>query len=594
MTVKIESGYTLPNSKFPRILHKGNQYPIRVITASDEETNYPASVVDNGDTVDRWRPFANDVDSPSDFSASDWTATRVTVGADGQTITETAVGSTHFIEQAFTFTAVEHVVSARVKLVRGGRYQFRIQANDGTVTRYQSYDLSVPSLTSSQSVSNGNIVDLGNDEFLLTVYFSPNAGTGHIRFYTMDDGGLTSYTGDDTVPAVQLLEYVTHKSQATLELQTYDNKEADCFAVAAHNLGSRAGRIQFEYKSTSRTNLLPWSEGMAANWSANNTPTGTDGQPALDGNKTATQVSTSVASSGYYETATISGAVDVTGSIFVKYVSGDPEIRITLEGGTTFPGGSFGIRMNCQTGEFVANINTPDGYSITDFGDGWFRVTVTKAASATGTAFFVVYSQTSSAQTWLMWAGQMEEAAAATPYIPTFGSSASSEWYRIDGWLLPTDDSPIMLLFTALDQEEWRVVVDRGPLPEIGVVRLGSALQMQRPFYGGATVGAMDRNTVVTGNISGSGQLLGRSKKRTTLNTEYPFQNLTYAWVRDNLDGPNGLIQAMETEPIFAAWRPSETQDVDYIMRGEAQPPQAQGVRNLWSFSFSGEAHSYE
>ena len=117
---------------------------------------------------------------------------------------------------------------------------------------------------------------------------------------------------------------------------------------------------------------------------------------------------------------------------------------------------------------------------------------------------------------------------------------------------------------------------------------------MERPFYGGNTPTRLSRMTEVIGNISGSGELLGRSKKRTTLNSSYAWNNLTYSWVRTNLDGPTGLIQSVETEPFFIAWRPSETEDVDYVMQAEVTPPQALGIRDLYSFSISGTVHSYE
>lgn len=410
---------TLPNGKFPRILHKGNQLPLRSITASDEVADYPASAVDSGDTVDRWRPFANGLASPSDFSGSEWTVFNLTLGADGQTLAETTATDEHYVFQSYTFSAaIEHVTSVRVE--KQSIPEIAIRVSDGT-DNYTVYFNLLTETVSLESFASGEIVDLNDGTLLLRIIYTPAAAAGGVYFRASNGETTASYTGS-TDNTIKLLEGVTHPSQATLDLQTYSTQQADCFAIAAHNLGSGAGRITFEHDR-----------------------------------------------------------------------DGD------------------GVYYPLQTVE-------------------------------------------------------------------------------------PSDDSPILLLQDAggVTAENWRITVDRGVLPEIGVVRLGNALQMERPFYGGATVGRMTRNTSTTGNISGSGQLLGRSKRRTTLTTNYPFQNLSYAWVRDNLDGPNGLIQSVETEPFFAAWRPSETQDVDYVMRGQASPPQAQGVTDLWSFSISGEAHSYE
>lgn len=168
-----------------------------------------------------------------------------------------------------------------------------------------------------------------------------------------------------------------------------------------------------------------------------------------------------------------------------------------------------------------------------------------------------------------------------------------STWTNVSPSISPTDDSPIFVIFTSQTRQRWRLNITAGT-PEIGVIKFGTALQMERGFYGGHTPTRMNRATEVIGNISGSGELLGRSKKRTTLRSGYAWENLTYAWVRANLDGPTGLIQSVETEPCFVAWRPGETQDVDYVMQAEPTPPQAQGLRDFFTFSMTGVAHSYE
>ena len=172
-------------------------------------------------------------------------------------------------------------------------------------------------------------------------------------------------------------------------------------------------------------------------------------------------------------------------------------------------------------------------------------------------------------------------------------SNGDATWTTI-GSVSPTDDSPILFFFDPITSDEWRIQVSVGDTPEIGVFRIAKALQMERPFYGGFAVPRMARNTVVRGNISGSGELLGRSKERTTLRSQYQWNHLSYDWVRANLDGTSGLIQSAESEPLFVAWRPSVTQDVDYVMRSSSDAPTAMGLTDLWTFGISGEAYSYE
>jgi hypothetical protein len=172
--------------------------------------------------------------------------------------------------------------------------------------------------------------------------------------------------------------------------------------------------------------------------------------------------------------------------------------------------------------------------------------------------------------------------------------SDNNDTWTVLGTLSPTDDSPIMFLHEGITSSRWRITVDRGALPEIGVMRVGAALQMERPFYAGFTPARMSRRTEITGNISGSGELMGRSKRRTILNSSYSWTNLTYAWVRTNLDTPSGLIQSAEIDPLFVAWRSSVTQDVDYVMRASVQAPATTGQRDLMTFGMEGEVHSYE
>ena len=158
----------------------------------------------------------------------------------------------------------------------------------------------------------------------------------------------------------------------------------------------------------------------------------------------------------------------------------------------------------------------------------------------------------------------------------------------------PTDNGPILFLFDTKTSATFRITGSGSAKPTIYNVMIGNPLVMERPFYAGFTPARMNRGTEVIGNLSGSGELLGRSIKRSVLFANYAWQNLTYSWVRSNLDGTSGLIQSVEAKQAYVAWRPSEVGDVDYLMRAATTPPASQGVRNLWSFGLSGEVHSYE
>ena len=158
-----------------------------------------------------------------------------------------------------------------------------------------------------------------------------------------------------------------------------------------------------------------------------------------------------------------------------------------------------------------------------------------------------------------------------------------------------TDDSPIFAIFEPETRQEWRLRISGGTAPEIGVVKFGLALQFERPFYAGFKPSRMARRTTTTGNMSEGGEFLGRSKIRSSVATDYSWRNLTYAWVRANLDGPTGLIQSIETEPFFFAWRSSSEEDVDFSWTTRpVSPPTLSGTRKLVDFSFQAEGYGYE
>jgi len=173
--------------------------------------------------------------------------------------------------------------------------------------------------------------------------------------------------------------------------------------------------------------------------------------------------------------------------------------------------------------------------------------------------------------------------------------SNSDDTFTAIETVTPTNDSPILFFFDTVTSSRWRITVDRGVLPEIAVVRVGNPLTFERPFYSGFTPARMGRATDVIGNISRTGELLGRSIKRTLLQEDYQWKNLTYTWVRANIDKPGGVIQSLEKKAAFMAWRPEEaTDDVSYILRAQPTAPRAQGSRDLWTFSFSAEVYAYE
>ena len=241
MSVEFETGYTLPGADEPlthaRILHKGNRIRMKSLVASDTAA-LDVSVLDNALTNERWKPFSNQLDDPNDFSASTWTDTALTVGSDGLTLTETAANSQHKLQQSFTFTAVEWVYA--VRLNRQTVPEVQILANDGGDNSV-FFDLRDGTVgTASGAV--GDIVDLGDDEYLLRIYWTALAAAGNVQILMSNGSEVTTYAGDIT-STVQVLEAVAHPSVATVDFTPFTSEQADMFCIASHNLSTSAGII---------------------------------------------------------------------------------------------------------------------------------------------------------------------------------------------------------------------------------------------------------------------------------------------------------------------------------------------------------------
>ena len=244
MGVFFESGYTLPGSDQPlthaRILHKGNRLRMKSVLASSTSL-LSVSVVDNALTNERWKPFDNQVSNPSNFSETNWTLTGVSLGSDSNTLAETAVTSEHKISSPVTFTAVEWVAALRVD--RQTAQEVQLSVTD-SVTSSVFFDLRDGTVGASSNAT-GTITDLGDDEFLLKIYWVSQATTGTIELKMSNGSETISYLGK-TSNTVKVLEMIAHPSAATIDLTPFGAVSSDTLGIAAHNIGRSQGRITLE------------------------------------------------------------------------------------------------------------------------------------------------------------------------------------------------------------------------------------------------------------------------------------------------------------------------------------------------------------
>lgn len=156
--------------------------------------------------------------------------------------------------------------------------------------------------------------------------------------------------------------------------------------------------------------------------------------------------------------------------------------------------------------------------------------------------------------------------------------------------VVPTDDSTIAVMFnnagTAYTVREVKLTITgASALAEIGIIRAGVALQMERPVYGGIQPIGLTRLVETRHSISETGQWLGRTIQRQASRTSMPWQNLTAAWYRSTFapfaltlpQTPFGLIQNPSKMPESVAW----------CWTDETPQPENMGVRDLMAVSLN-------
>ena len=254
-----------------------------------------------------------------------------------------------------------------------------------------------------------------------------------------------------------------------------------------------------------RTNLVFPSEDFAYPWSIYNATRVANAGTAPNGTLTADRIESSGA--GIFRASVgVVNATAYTYSVFLKHVSGTgivSNIGFESFGAVPLAGTSL---FNLLTGTVISNGAQVTASSITAFGNGWYRVSVT-ATSTDVTTTLINYAP--AGDQFLMWGAQLEQGAFSTSYIPTTTAAATrasdvasmtganfSDWYnQVEGTLVA----------------EFGPYGNGGPSKNFGVVDInnGTSANIIRLFAGSTvspvfavTVGTVTQAYISSGTIT--------------------------------------------------------------------------------------------
>lgn len=245
-------------------------------------------------------------------------------------------------------------------------------------------------------------------------------------------------------------------SSNTTEAPTYDAANgfvpATGFTVIPTLYTDGSWHGKYKLSPDQRSNLFQYSEDWTqAIWTKGNTTVTANAIAAPDGTVTADKVliNTAIAVPHYVKQSYGSTSTNqlYTFSCFVKAAEWT---KIYIEFSTKaglLPNVTFDLAL----GTVIANSGTTNGGTITSYGNGWYRVTVTHNVGSGGSnagAAIMAYDGSTVAVTgdgvggFYTWGSQFELGAVATPYIPTTSAVVTVTDYTLT-------DSGILNLATA-------------------------------------------------------------------------------------------------------------------------------------------------
>ena len=168
------------------------------------------------------------------------------------------------------------------------------------------------------------------------------------------------------------------------------------------------------------TNLILRSEDFSsATWTKVNCSITSNQAISPDGTLNADLLTVTGLSGRVIQNVTYSAGVN-TGSVFIKSSLITDSLMRLFDGTTTFTLSLFWV-----DGVPSLNSNGGDSYSIVNYGNDWYRISMSVTASAGAGNMQLYINGFNSDQSAYYWGAQLEELSYPTTYIPTSGATAT-------------------------------------------------------------------------------------------------------------------------------------------------------------------------
>jgi hypothetical protein len=351
-------------------------------------------------------------------TANTTTAPDGTTTAD--TLTDNATNDIHITYQSLSLTAGENTISVYAKANTLSHASIYIY--DGA----NFFSSGIFNLSNGTVSGAGSIISAGNGWYRVSFTATIASGSGNV-YIALSNGSTISYAG--TGQSIYVWGYQVETGVATAYIPT---------TTAAVSVGPVSGLPRLDYLNSTcprlllepqRTNLATWSEQANAYTKANAT-IGSNVVASPDGYTNADSLiedTTNGAHAFFNFGLTTFSAQSYTASVFAKKGSRD-WFALQMYWNTNVL-----AYFNLNTG-VVGTVTAGATATITPYGNGWYRCTITATAEANagGIAIYaangnnsISYAGTNGLTAGYFYGWQLEAGAYATSYIPTLGASVT-------------------------------------------------------------------------------------------------------------------------------------------------------------------------